>query len=266
MRVPDCAPAALSLRLFGPFDARLHGAPLARLRSRKGQWLLALLVLRHGRPVERAWLAGMLWPDSPPSQALALMRRESDRPAPRAGHGSGPPALPHRSHALSGPDRRRRWTWWPSTRRSRRAIPPPWNKRWRSTGARCWRGARRSGPSRSGRRGSRRIWGRWRRWPPRRPGRATPAQAERYLRRAVAVDPLRESAQRRLMQALAAGGNYAAAIAGLPGAAPAAAPGAERRAGRRRRRRCSSSSGPRRGGKAARGSPLVARPLRRGST
>src|SRR5262249_37570403 len=35
--------------------------------------------------------------------------------------------------------------------------------------------------------------------------------AERYLRRAVAVDPLRESAQRALMQALATGGNFAAA-------------------------------------------------------
>src|SRR5256714_6815528 len=76
MRMPDCAPAVLSLRLFGPFDARLHGAPLARRRSRKGEWLLALLVLRHGRPVERAWLAGMLWPASPSSEALALMRRE----------------------------------------------------------------------------------------------------------------------------------------------------------------------------------------------
>src|SRR5262249_61260351 len=36
--------------------------------------------------------------------------------------------------------------------------------------------------------------------------------AERYLRRAVAVDPLREGAQRALMQVLAAGGNYAAAL------------------------------------------------------
>src|SRR5439155_13173409 len=36
--------------------------------------------------------------------------------------------------------------------------------------------------------------------------------AERYLRRAVGVDPLRETAQRALMQALAAGGNYAAAL------------------------------------------------------
>src|SRR5205823_6399402 len=37
------------------------------------------------------------------------------------------------------------------------------------------------------------------------------AVAEQHLRRAVAVDPLRESAQRALMQALAVGGSYAAA-------------------------------------------------------
>src|SRR5262249_26946666 len=41
--------------------------------------------------------------------------------------------------------------------------------------------------------------------------RGEPAGAERALRLAVAVDPLRESAQRALMQALADGGNYAAA-------------------------------------------------------
>jgi predicted ATPase/class 3 adenylate cyclase len=38
------------------------------------------------------------------------------------------------------------------------------------------------------------------------------AAAEVHLRRAIGVDPLRESAQRALMQALAAGGNYAAAL------------------------------------------------------
>src|SRR4051794_38564570 len=60
---------ALSLCLFGPFEVRVSGEPLPRLRSRKGQWLLALLALRAGAEVERAWLAGLLWPDS--SEALA---------------------------------------------------------------------------------------------------------------------------------------------------------------------------------------------------
>jgi predicted ATPase/class 3 adenylate cyclase len=41
--------------------------------------------------------------------------------------------------------------------------------------------------------------------------RGDQAIAERQLRRALAVDPLREKAQRALMQVLAAGGNYAAA-------------------------------------------------------
>src|SRR5262249_37756567 len=38
------------------------------------------------------------------------------------------------------------------------------------------------------------------------------AAAERHLRLVVAVDPLRESAQRGLMKLLAAGGNYAGAM------------------------------------------------------
>src|SRR5262249_59338303 len=37
-------------------------------------------------------------------------------------------------------------------------------------------------------------------------------EAARHLQSAVAADPLRESTQRALMQALAAGGNYAAAL------------------------------------------------------
>jgi predicted ATPase/DNA-binding SARP family transcriptional activator len=65
----------LALRLLGPFDVRLHGEPLPRLRTRKGEWLLALLVLRHGRGVEREWLTGKLWPESAASQGAASLRR-----------------------------------------------------------------------------------------------------------------------------------------------------------------------------------------------
>src|SRR5436190_220697 len=64
----------LSIRLFGPFRAWVNGEPLPRLRSRKGVWLLALLTLRHGCEVERVWLAGTLWPDTPESQALLSLR------------------------------------------------------------------------------------------------------------------------------------------------------------------------------------------------
>ena len=62
--MPDLAAPSLILRLFGPFEALLDGAPLPGLRRRQARWLLALLALRAGREVERAWLAGLLWPEN----------------------------------------------------------------------------------------------------------------------------------------------------------------------------------------------------------
>src|SRR5690242_14808095 len=67
-------PAPLALHLFGPFAAAVHGVPLSRLRSRKGQWLLALLALREGREVERSWLMELLWPGAATPQAAASLR------------------------------------------------------------------------------------------------------------------------------------------------------------------------------------------------
>src|SRR5262249_55970013 len=66
--------ARLTICLFGPFEVRRDGRALPRLRSRKGHQLLALLLLRHGKEVERSWLAGALWPDSTEAQALANLR------------------------------------------------------------------------------------------------------------------------------------------------------------------------------------------------
>ena len=74
MTVPDPTERTLTLRLFGPFEAHRRGAPLPRLRSRRGLWLLALLALRAGRELERDWLTCLLWPDSPESAALANLR------------------------------------------------------------------------------------------------------------------------------------------------------------------------------------------------
>ena len=71
---PETAPAAFTLTLFGPLRISVQGQPLPRLRSRKAQWVLALLALRHGRPVEREWLAGTLWPDADQEQAFANLR------------------------------------------------------------------------------------------------------------------------------------------------------------------------------------------------
>src|SRR5438093_103263 len=62
------------IRLLGPFEIRVNGAPLPRLRFRNSQAVLALLALRAGCEVEREWLAGLLWPDSDPSRGLKNLR------------------------------------------------------------------------------------------------------------------------------------------------------------------------------------------------
>ena len=68
--------SALSIQLFGPLRVLIAGEPLPRLRTRSVEWLLALLVLRHGRAVDRSWLAGTLWPDSDEEQALHNLRND----------------------------------------------------------------------------------------------------------------------------------------------------------------------------------------------
>ncbi len=67
--------AALQLQLFGPFHAGWGHVPLPRLRTRKEQWLLALLALRSPNAVEREWLAGTLWPECEESRAFSNLRR-----------------------------------------------------------------------------------------------------------------------------------------------------------------------------------------------
>src|SRR5262245_34056591 len=64
----------LTLRLFGPFEARVDGSALPHLLSCKGQQLLALLALRAGCPLERAWLAGTLWSENTEEHALRSLR------------------------------------------------------------------------------------------------------------------------------------------------------------------------------------------------
>src|SRR5688572_12377688 len=73
VREPTITPLAISL--FGPFAVHVNGVPLLRLRWRKGEVILALMILRHPRPVERAWLAGLLWPNCAQSRGLATLRR-----------------------------------------------------------------------------------------------------------------------------------------------------------------------------------------------
>src|SRR5690349_24885117 len=64
----------LTMRLFGPMQVQIGGEPIPLQRTRSVEWLLALLVLRQGRTVDRSWLAGTLWPNSKESQALHNLR------------------------------------------------------------------------------------------------------------------------------------------------------------------------------------------------
>lgn len=67
--------APLTIHLIGTFQMEQGGLPLPRLRSRSEQWLLALLILHHRQAVDRDWLAGVLWSDTPQAQALRNLRR-----------------------------------------------------------------------------------------------------------------------------------------------------------------------------------------------
>ena len=75
MPVPLPLATKLAIQLFGPLSVQVDGEPMPKLRSRKGLWLLALLVLRHGKDVQRSWLAATLWPDNMEEQAFASLRQ-----------------------------------------------------------------------------------------------------------------------------------------------------------------------------------------------
>src|SRR5262249_48807498 len=80
------AEPSLTIRLFGPSEVLIDGHPLPRLRYRKSQSVLALLVIRRGAEVEREWLVGLLWPESDGGQALRNCLSELRRAlGPQAG-------------------------------------------------------------------------------------------------------------------------------------------------------------------------------------
>ena len=200
------------MRLFGPFTVLRHGQPLRPLRTRKGQSLLALLVLRAGRPVERRWLAGVLWPESPEAQARYNLRRSlsdlrlalgSEASRLSSGRQAQTVALDlrgatvdvlafdeaiERGDALSlqaaallyrGPLMEGCLEEW---------VLPEREARERSLA--------RALETLAGHASARADW----------------VTAERYLRRAVDLDPLRETVQRALMQTLVSAGTPAAAL------------------------------------------------------
>jgi predicted ATPase/DNA-binding SARP family transcriptional activator len=207
----DGPAVAVGIELFGSLDVHLNGAPLPRLRSRKGLWLLALLALRHGREVDRALLVATLWPDSPETQALSNLRRSLTDLRRALGPEAGRLRSPT-SHTLalelSGAevdvvafDEAIRRGDPASLQRAVALYRGPllegcaeeWAFQERQIHEQAYLGALEALANQA-------------------LTRAEPGAAERLLRQAVAVDPLRESAQRALMQALAAGGNYAAAL------------------------------------------------------
>jgi predicted ATPase/DNA-binding SARP family transcriptional activator/Tfp pilus assembly protein PilF len=207
---PHNSQCPLALRLFGPFDLRLHGEPLSALRTRKHQWLLALLALRQDRQVDRDWLAATLWPESPASQALYNLRRcLSDLRSALGSEGERLRASAARSMSLSlanatvdvlafdaaiargdaasleeavslyrGPLLEGCTLEWVLAERLEREMA--YLAILETLAAQAM-------------------------------ARQDAAAAIRYLRLVVVTDPLRESAQRALMEALAAGGDIAAA-------------------------------------------------------
>lgn len=203
--------APLVLRLFGPFQVWVEGRPLPRLRSRKGERLLALLALHHEVSVERCWVAGTLWPESPEPQGLASLRKSLYdlrralgpaaeclcSPTPRtlrldlegadvdlvtfaAAMARGDPAsleqaiTLYQGLLLDGCEEE--WVF-----QERQVCEETYVTALEALAAEAT-------------------------------ARHDHAAAECYLRRAVATDPLRESAQRDLMQALSVSGNHAAAV------------------------------------------------------
>src|SRR5579859_6981314 len=65
----------LEIELLGDWRVHLAGQPLRTLRSVRERWLLALLVLRHPHPIEREWLTETLWPLSEPERGRFYLRR-----------------------------------------------------------------------------------------------------------------------------------------------------------------------------------------------
>ncbi len=64
----------LTLFLLGPFQAERAGQSLKNFKSNKARALLAYLAVEADVPHHRDVLAALLWPDSPNSTALALLR------------------------------------------------------------------------------------------------------------------------------------------------------------------------------------------------
>src|SRR5712691_10999214 len=204
-------PPPLAIQLFGPLRVTVGGEPLPRLRTRSVEWLLALLTLRHGRAVSRAWLAGTLWPESSGSRALQNLRDDLLRLRQALGPESGRLQAPARDSLRldlagaavdvlqfdaaiqAGDDESLRGAVAVYTGPLLEDCLEEWAFSERAARAEQLLAALETLAERAQERGDH-------------------GEAIRYLRRAEALDPLRDSVPRRLMTSLAAAGDPAAAI------------------------------------------------------
>jgi predicted ATPase/DNA-binding SARP family transcriptional activator len=205
------APEPLHIQLFGPLRVTVGGEPMPRVRTHSVEWLLALLTLRHGRAVNRSWLAGTLWPESSGSQALENLRADLLRLRKALGPESGRIQSPARDSLTidlagaavdvlqfdaafqAGDEESLRAAVAVYTGPLLEDCVEEWAFSERTTRAEQFLAALEALAGRAEERGDH-------------------GEAIRYLRRAEALDPLRDSIPRRLMTSLAAAGNPAAAI------------------------------------------------------
>jgi predicted ATPase/DNA-binding SARP family transcriptional activator len=207
----DDSPPLLTLQLFGPFEARVQGDSLPHLRFRKGQALLTLLALRAGHEVERDWLAGQLWPDRTETPTLTSLRNSllnlRQALGPAACRLQAPTARTLRLQVTAtevdvlafdaAVDRGDSSSLEQAVALYRGPLLEGCAEEWafqeRRSRELAYLEALETLATQALTHGN-------------------PAGAESYLRRAVAADPLRETAQRALMQTLATRGNYAAVL------------------------------------------------------
>jgi DNA-binding SARP family transcriptional activator len=201
----------LEIRLFGSLQVSLGDEPMPRIRNRSVEWLLALLVLRAGQSVSRSWLAGTLWPESREEQALLNLRVGLMRLRDALGEEAARIAAPDRRTLrldLSGAfadvaafDAAMRAGDEASLQAAVALYTGPllegcyeaWVTLERESREQACLAALETLSERAEERGDY-------------------AEAIRHLRRAEAMDPLRDSLSRRLMACLAATGDPAAAI------------------------------------------------------
>jgi predicted ATPase/DNA-binding SARP family transcriptional activator len=204
-------PPPLTIHLFGPLRVTVGGEPLPRVRTRSVEWLLALLTLRHGRPVNRAWLAGTLWPGSSGSRSLQNLRNELVRLRQALGPESGRIQSPAADSLLldltgavvdvlqfdtafqAGDEDALRRAVEVYTGPLLEECPAEWAFTERATRAEQFLAALETLAGRAAARGDN-------------------GASIQYLRRAEALDPLRDSVVQQLMSSLAAAGDPAAAI------------------------------------------------------